>query len=312
MALAPRVQAIPQTERRSAQARHDRRLALAMVIPAAVLLGGLSLYPFLYAVYDSFFSINTISNANSGFVGLGNYLTALANPDFGAALWRSAQWSVSNILLQTVLGLALSLLLNQELPGRSFARGVVLFPYVLPAIVAALVWRYMFNDANGIITYLLQQVHLINQAPLWLSSPRLAFWIIIVINVWKYVPFMVIVFLARLQTLPVELREAARVDGATAWHEFWRITFPWLKPVIIIAMLLRTIWVFNEFDMIYLLGYGGPLGSTTTLPVLIRSVAFDTLDYGQAAAVAVMMAIILMGIAVLYFRVYRSSELQLQ
>jgi multiple sugar transport system permease protein len=123
---------------------------------------------------------------------------------------------------------------------------------------------------------------------------------------------MVIVFLARLQTLPPDQRDAARVDGAGPAQEFRYITLPWLKPVIIIAMLLRTIWLFNEFDLVYLLGYGGPLGSTTTLPVLIRHLAFDVQSYGQACALAMSMAAILVVASWVYFRVYARAEEALQ
>src|SRR5215211_559335 len=261
----------------------DQTVAFGFALPTAVLLLALVMYPFLQAALDSMFKLN-LATRTGPFVGADNYLVLARTPDVQAALWRTLEWTVANVAVQTTLGLAIALLLNAKLRGQSVARALVLFPYMVPAIVVALVFRFMFNDITGIVNYLLVSSGLLRRPVAFLSSPDSALWAAVAVNCWKYTPFMVIVFLARLQTVPLELYDAARIDGASAWAVFRYITFPWLRPVLLIAMLLRTIWTVNDFDLLYLLAFGGPLCAGAVLCVA----------------------------AFVYLRLYQRSERQLQ
>jgi multiple sugar transport system permease protein len=253
-----------------------------------------------------------LTTRSGPFVGLENYVTLIQAPEVREAAGRTLVWTVANVAIQTVLGMMIALLVHAGLRGQTLARGLVLFPYMVPAIVVALVFRFLFNDVTGVVNYLLISAHLVTRPVAWLSSPDSALWAAIAVNCWKYTPFMVIVFLARLQTVPLELYDAARIDGATAWDEFRYVTFPWIRPVLLIAMLLRTIWTVNDFDLIYLLAFGGPLSATTTVPILIRGIAFSKQDIGMASALALCAALLLCVAAWIYLREYRRSEAQLQ
>lgn len=291
--------------------KSDRLFAAMMLGPAIIMLVALNIYPFLTAVHSSLFSIHTITR-ETAWVGLGNYLSIIKESLFWESLWRSLIWTVPSVIIQLVLGIAISLLLHQELKGRWLARGVVLFPYLVPAIVASLVWRFMFSPLTGVVNYLLVDVlGLLGEPIAWLADPKMAMIAIIIVGIWKYVPFMIILFLARLQTTPLELYDAAKIDGANPWQEFWHITLPWLWPIIIVAMLLRTLWLFNHFDMVYLMAFGGPLYATTTLPVLIRTTAFDLNEIGKAAAISMMMVLILIVTSFSYLRYYERAEEQI-
>lgn len=286
----------------------DRLFAYAMLAPSMILLLGLNTYPVLMSIWNSFLSIDTLTREGH-WVGLANYLELVRTPLFWQSLWRSLVWTAPGVLIQLILGLALSIVLHRKLHGQWLARGLVLFPYLVPAIVTALVWRAMFNVDTGLINYLLLDVLGLSGEPIaWLINPSMAMFAIIMVGVWKYTPFMVILFLARLQTTPLELYEAARMDGARTWHEFLYVTLPWLAPTIFVALLLRTMFLFNDFDMVYLMAFGGPRFATTTLPLLIRSEAFDFHQLGLASAISVMMLVVLVVFSLLYLRFYARSE----
>lgn len=289
----------------------DRTLGILMILPAAILIVTYLGLPLITAIITSLFQQDTITQARK-FVGLGNFVWLAQNPLFWESLERSIYWTVGNAILQLLGGLGIALLLHAELRGRNIVRGIVLFPFILPAVVAALIWNYMLNDMLGVINYVLQSLHIITQPLGAMSTTSNAMNTIILISTWKFMPFLVVMFLSRLQTLPLELSEAARMDGCGPLRVFTRITLPWLLPVIIVALLLRVIWSFNEFDIPFLLTQGGPLNATMTLPLLIRYLAFDYLDVGKAAAVALVMIVILLLLSRLQFRLFHHAEAELQ
>ena len=289
----------------------DHTLGLLMILPAAVLIVTYLGLPLVTAVITSLFQQDTITHARR-YVGLGNFVWLAQNPLFWESLGRSLYWTVGNAVLQLVGGLGIALLLHANLRGRAIARGIVLFPFIVPAVVAALIWNYLLNDMVGVINYVLQSLHIITQPLGAMSTPSKAMNTIILISVWKFMPFMVVMFLSRLQTLPLELSEAARIDGCGPLRVFTKITLPWLMPVIIVALLLRIIWSFNEFDLPFLLTQGGPLNATMTLPLLIRYLAFDYLDVGKAAAVALVMIVILFALYRVQATLFQRAEARLQ
>jgi multiple sugar transport system permease protein len=242
------------------------------------------------------------------YVGLDNFRNLLGESLFWDSLGRTIILvGISNII-QLLLGMGISLLVHQNLVGRNIARGIVLFPYLVPAIVIAITWRYMLDPTLGILNHGLVNLGMLERPYPFLTRPDSALYVIIFAGLWKYTPFFVIMLLARLQVVPVEIGEAARLDGANNWNVFRHITLPWLMPVIIIALLLRTIWTFNEFEMVYLFAFGGPLFSTTTLPVLVNHYAKNAQMLGMAAATATIMVIILLVLSWIYFTLYDRAE----
>lgn len=289
----------------------DGWLAVLMVLPALLLMSIYLAYPLWSVVSSSFLQWDKL-NEPGHWVGLQNYRWLLSGEDFLPTLGRTLYYTFWNIVLQTVLALAIALLLNLKLPGRNIARGAILFPFVMPAVVAAIIWTYMLDDLRGVVSYLLLSGHLISRPLGLLSSPSTAMNTVIAISVWKFMPFWVTLFLARLQTIPTEIVEAAQCDGASSWRVFRHIIWPWLLPVVLVAMMLRTILSFNEFDMPFLLAHGGPLNSVQVLSVLIRHLVVDNIDLGKAAAVSVVMIAFLVAASLVYVAIYRRGERLLQ
>jgi multiple sugar transport system permease protein len=280
---------------------------LLMVAPAVLVLVCVLLYPAFVALQSSFYRIVTVTRAET-FVGLTNYEKVLVEQAFWESLQRSVIWSVGAMTTQMIVGVAVALVLHKQIRGRSFVRGLVLFPYLVPAIVAVLIWRWIFSDTVGVANWFFVDFLGILDQPIPWFNPGWVMVSIIVMSLWKYLPYWALFVLARLQTLPPELVDAAKIDGASAWQRFRYITLPWILPVVIVLLVLRTIWAFNEFDMVYLPAGGGPLFETTTIPVYIRRVAFEFGDMGHAAAVAMVMLVMVAILTNVYFWVYRRAE----
>lgn len=285
----------------------DRALGTLMLVPALLLLLVFAVYPFLASVFDSFFHVDFLTREHT-FLGLDNYRRLWEDPAVRGAFGRSVLWVAGNMVIQAAAGVAVALLLNAGLRGQTLARGLVLFPYVVPAVVAAMVFRFAFNDTSGMAGYLLRTLGLSDTLVNPFADPATVMFALVAVNCWKYVPFIVIVVLARLQTLPGELREAAALDGAGRFGVFRYVTLPWIAPALIVAMLMRTIWTAYDFDLPYLLSGGGPMDTSTTVPLEIRKLAFADQDLGLASALAVCVAILLVAGARLYLRAYRASE----
>jgi multiple sugar transport system permease protein len=231
-------------------------IGVLLITPTLLIFALVIAYPLLEAIYLSFFSIYT-PTLQGHWVGLENYRTMLSSQEFWKALGTNIVWTVGTLTLQVVLGIAIALLLNLNFYLRSLARSLVLFPYFVSTVVAVLVWRWMFNDTYGILNRAILVSGLSDMPLDWLGSMPNAMISIILVGAWKYFPFVVIAVLARLQTIPNELYEAAHIDGAGPWSRFWDVTLPQLREVLIVIVLLRTIWDFKEFDLIYLLTGGG-------------------------------------------------------
>lgn len=283
---------------------------LMMVAPALTVLVFVLLYPAAVAFQSSFYRIVTVTRKET-FVGLGNYTKLLSDPNFWESLERSVIWSVGAISTQMVFGIAVALVLHKAIRGRSFVRGLVLFPYLVPAIVAVLIWRWAFSDTVGVANWILVDYLKVIDQPVPWFDPGWVMFSIIIMSLWKYLPYWALFVLARLQTLPPELIDAAKIDGANSWQQFRYITLPWIMPVVIVLLVLRSIWAFNEFDMVYLPAGGGPLFETTTIPVYIRRIAFEFGDMGHAAAVAMAMLVLVACLTHFYFWIYRRAERRL-
>jgi multiple sugar transport system permease protein len=274
-------------------------IGILLIAPSLVTFALVIVYPLVYAIYLSFFSIYT-PTLQGRWVGLANYATMLSNGEFWLSLWTNVIWTVGTLTLQIVFGIAMAMLLNLDFHFRSLARSLVLFPYFVSTVVAVLVWRWMFNDSYGILNHALLGTGLVDMPPDWLGSMPNAMISVILVGAWKYFPFVVIAVLARLQSIPPDLYEAARIDGAGAWSRFWDVTLPQLREVLVVIVLLRTIWDFKEFDLIYLLTGGGPVISTQTLPLLVYQEAFGENAMGLASAYAIGIMLVLLVFMLLY------------
>lgn len=289
----------------------DPVFALVMVLPTMLIILIFAIFPMLQGFYASLFQIEP-ATLEMKFNGIQNYIWLFSQSLFWESLWRSFIWVASTSIVQLFLGIGTALLLHQELKGRNLARGLVLFPYLIPAVVISLTWRFILDPTMGIFNRLLLDLGWIERPLALLSSPKTALLFVIIAGIWKYTPFVVMMTLARLQVIPIELEEAAKLDGANSRQLFRYITLPWLMPVIIVTLLLRTIWTFRQYDIVYLFAFGGPLFATTTLPVLVQYLAFGAQKIGPSAATATIMVVLMTAVSTIYFKLYDDAEQKLE
>ncbi|MCT8974237.1 carbohydrate ABC transporter permease [Microbaculum marinisediminis] len=288
---------------RNAPVLSDRAVGILFILPFVGTAVLFMIYPIAEAIRLSFFSYNPLRPDSSAFVGLDNFRRIFADPLFWESFSQATIWTLTSIALQTLLGMSIALLLNQALRGISIFRGLLLFPYIVPTVVIALIWRWIFNPEIGVINHALLSVGIISEPIYWLSTPSMAMASTIMLNVWKYTPFVVITVLARLQSVPLELYDAAKVDGAGPLRRFMDVTLPQLKEVLIVIIVFRTIWTFNKFEEIYLLTKGGPGTSTFNLAVYSYEQSIASLKLGVGAATGVVMMVILLVGSIVYLRV---------
>jgi len=288
--------------------RRYSRLGMLLIAPTIVIFCAVVVYPLLAAIYLSLFQLYT-PTLEGGFVGISNYRELLARGEFWTSLRNTLVWTAGTLSLQVVLGVGMALMLHQNIWFRSLARSLILFPYFVSTVVAVLVWRWLFNDLYGILNHLLVSAGIVDMPVDYLGSMPNAMISMILVGAWKYFPFVVIAVLARLQTIPDALYEAARIDGAGPVARFFDVTLPQLRDVLVVIVLLRAIWDFKEFDLIFLLTGGGPVTSTQTLPLLVYKEAFALNQMGMAAAYAVVMMAIMLVFMVVYMRRTREEKL---
>ncbi|MBR0651326.1 sugar ABC transporter permease [Roseomonas terrae] len=281
----------------------DRQVGVLFMLPLILAVAVFLVWPIAEAVRLSFVRYNPLRPDDQPFVGLDNYLFVLEDPLFWESFWQAIVWTGWSTVLQAVIGVGLAMLLHQPLKGMNAFRGLLLFPYIVPTVVIALNWRWLFNSEIGIVNHLLMSAGVIDDRIAWLSTPTMAMTSAILLNVWKYTPFVVIVVLARLQTIPTELYDAAKVDGAGAFRRFRDITLPQLAEVLAVVIVFRTIWTFNKFEEIYLLTRGGPGTSTYNLALYAFDQSIANLRMGVGAAAGVIMLLLLLAGSMLYIRV---------
>ncbi|WP_375570712.1 sugar ABC transporter permease [Ahrensia marina] len=282
-------------------------LGVMLIAPTVIVFGSVIVYPLLSAIYLSFFNIFT-PTLEGGFVGFANYVELLQTGAFWNALGNTLIWTIGTLTLQIVFGVGMALVLHQNIWFRSLARSLILFPYFISTVVAVLVWKWLFNDLYGIMNHFLITIGLIEFPMDYLGTMPNAMISVILVGAWKYFPFVVIAVLARLQTIPDALYEAAKIDGAGPIARFFDVTLPQLRDVLVVIILLRAIWDFKEFDLIFLLTGGGPLSDTQTLPLLVYQEAFALNDMGMASAFAVVMMLIMLVFMIVYIRRTRTEE----
>jgi multiple sugar transport system permease protein len=277
--------------RRGILSRREARLGYALVAPVVICLLLLVVYPFIFAVWISF--TDRMIGRPGRFVGLANYAYLFGQPSFRASVRNTVVLVVAVQALKLVLGLGIALLLNQPLRGRNFWRALVLLPWAMPAFVAYLTWKLLYAPQGGAFNMILIGGGLVSTHVDFLSSRAWAMPSVIVATFWRGFPFWVISFLAAMQNVPVELYEAAAIDGAGPWQRFRHITLPGIRHVILVVVLLSTIWTTNGFENVWLMTQGGPSDATMTFPVLAYF-GMQSLRIGEASAVSVAMPIFAM------------------
>jgi multiple sugar transport system permease protein len=278
-----------------------------LMLPALALLLALTLYPVLYGVWISFFNKHSFFPQQT-FVGFGNYLYILNDPEFWASVWRGSVYAIATIVLQIVLGVGTALVLNEAFPGRNLVRSIVIFPYVVPTVIAVILWKWLLNSQFGLINYMLETTGVVDQ-PISFMGRNWIMVSLIIVSVWQFFPFVVIGVLARLQTIPQELYDAAAVDGANAVQRFFYVTLPQLMSVLFVIVLLRSIWMFTKFDTPWLMIQGG--GAETyirTLPIYTYMRTFAYYEAGLGSAMAVLMFVMLAIATAIYFAIWRREE----
>ncbi|WP_369790786.1 carbohydrate ABC transporter permease [Rouxiella sp. WC2420] len=273
--------------------QRERRQAWVLLAPILVMMFVLTAWPLVRTFWLSFTDAGLIGDGTApAWVGADNFLYALTDPDFRAALWRTLYFTFVSVISEGIIGVLVALLLNQQFWGRTVLRVLVILPWALPTIVNATMWRLNFNPDYGSINALLTQIGLIDHYRSWLGSPDSAINAVMFADIWKNYPLVTLLTLAALQTIPEDLFEAARLDGASAWRRFRAITFPAIAAPLAVALILRTIDAFKVFDIIYVMTRGGPLDSTKTVSFFVYQESFSYLRAGSGAAYAVLMTII--------------------
>lgn len=288
----PATLAIPRPRIRSRWRMPDPVFGFILILPSFLLFLGLIAYPIFQAFVISFHDVSTLT-LTGDYTGLENYRRVLARSEFWVTFLNTGIWTVGSLIGQISLGILIALLLNTKFYGQSFARAVIVLPYMLSSVVVVMMWQWMLNDLYGIIDWTLMEWELTMMPIPWLTRMPNAMITLIVIGTWKLFPFVVITVLARLQSIPGQLYEAARIDGAGAFSRFKDITWPQIKSLLLFILLLRGIWDFKEFDLIFLLTGGGPQIGTQTLPLLIYKEAFGQLHLGRGAAIALLMLFVM-------------------
>jgi multiple sugar transport system permease protein len=276
------------------------------IAPAFVLILGLILYPVAYSIWLSLLEKHSFFPQEK-FIGLENYLYLWTDEEFWTSFWLGTVYSFWTIVLQLILGVGAALILNESFLGRGLVRGIVLFPYMIPTIVAVILWKWLLNDTYGVVNYWLLALGIVHDPISFLGTDHIML-STIVMSVWQFFPFVLLSVLARLQTIPEDLYEAAKVDGATPVRRFLHITLPQIRGILFVVILLRSIWMFTKFDTVWLMGEGAGAGRfIRTLPVYAYMRTLTYYQAGLGAAIAVIMFAILVVCTVIYFGLFREE-----
>ncbi len=294
-------QSVPGKSRKVVFTR-DVMMGYLFVLPLVIWLAATILYPLGAAVVLSVQDV-TIIGTGGEFVGLDNYVDVLESSRFWDATGRSLHWVVGNAIVQTLLAFMTALVLKQRFLGAKITRTWIILSWIVPTVVVVIIWRWLLNaSSGGVLNYVMMQLGVIDKPVGFFSSGGTAFNSVILINSWRWFPFLAVVILAGLQSIPDDLYDAASVDGASTLQQFWYVTMPGLQPVLFVLGLVGTLLSFNVFDIIWLMTGGGPASATTTLPVYIYDTAFLQYRLSRAAAMSVLASVLLLTFAALFIR----------
>jgi ABC-type sugar transport system permease subunit len=302
---------IMKRAKRGALELGEERLAWTMLTPVLLALLALGVYPALSTLWFSFQQGGTFGQGTS-LAGITNYVRLLRDSQFWNAFKFSILYSIITVIGQMILGTALALFANRKFPGRWVARAAILFPWAIPTATNSVIWAYIFNGQYGLINSLLEHVGLISSAhPInWLGSPQLATLLIYVLAIWKANSLVALLVLAGLQTIPEEVYEASRIDGATAWQTLWRVTLPLLRPTLAVTLILRTIESLQAFDLISAFTNGAPGNATQNIGLYIYVQIQQYGDFGYGSTIAMVLMIVTLAFIVVYMRAFQRPGLR--
>lgn len=281
------------------------RMGYAALLPYAFLalpllyLGTFMFWPLARQMWLSLTNTKLINPNGGRFVGLANYERLFADPAFYQALQVTVVYTVLTVVLGVVLGVITALAINRPFPGRAIVRAVLLFGWAVPNVAASLIWLWILNEQSGAFNLILAQMGF--DPVRWLTTTNMAFTAVVMVTVWQVTPFVMLVVLAALQSIPEEVYEAGRVDNADGLNIFRHVTLPFIAPSVQMAALLVAIWSIRRFDVIYLLTGGGPVGSTSTLVVKLRQVAFEGHNLGLASAYGAVGLALALAVALIHY-----------
>jgi ABC-type sugar transport system permease subunit len=287
----------------------DRRLGYLLVAPVVILLLAITAYPLVYNIWNSFHFDNlSYGGLPHRFVGWANFSAMFSSPRWVAALERTLAFTVVTIAFDVVVGLALALMMHRQFRGRGFLRASVLVPWAMPTVVSAMLWKTMFDPSAGFVDYILGAFHPAWSSIAWLGASVWRSWAAIFIaDSWKNIPFVAILLLAGLQVIPDDVYEAARIDGASWWQSFTRVTLPMLKPALSVALIFRTLQALLVFDVIYIMTGGGPGDSTQTLSFLSYQTFIINTDFGLGGAMSIALVVLALAVSFIYVRAFRPA-----
>lgn len=287
---------------------HEGRFALLLILPSLIVMLALMLYPLLTTLVLSFQDASLARPAEREFIGLENYISALRSRFFWETMGRTAYFTVVSVGAEIVLGIAIALLISARLRGWRFLRTAIIIPWAVPTIVNGVMWRWIYNADYGALNGLLKQLGLIDRYIPWLTDPAASMNLVIFADIWHSVPFVVLIVSAALATLPVELYEAAAIDGANSWQRFQRLTLPLLRPAILVVLVIRTVEAFRVFDIIYTMTRGGPVNGTMVISYLTYEETFRYLRIGSGSALSFLVSIFIGLLALVYVRVLYTED----
>lgn len=290
------------------------RVAWWLVVPALLLLGLVAGWPLFRTLFFSFTDARLDDPQHYNFVGFGNYFSVadgasygvLADPLWWHAVMNTLWFSAVSVSFELVLGMLLALLMNQKFRGQGLVRTAVLVPWAIPTIVTAKMWGWMFHDQYGVVNDLLNRFGIIDAHPAWLAEPSLSMWAVVITDVWKTTPFMALMLLAALQLIPGDLYEAAKVDGASAWQRFRRITLPLIMPAMVVALIFRVMDAMRVFDLIYVLTSNSE--ATQSVSSYARDQIMSYQDMGTGSAASVLVFMLVAGVAACFLYVSRLND----
>jgi len=284
---------------------NDGLLAFLLNIPTLIFLFFTILFPIGYSFYISLFNLNYKRIHKTTFIGLGNYFDLLKDQDFLLTIGRTFVFVAWSVILVIVLATLIATLLNQEFKGRGILRTVILIPWAIPPVVNGIMWKYILDSSYGVLNGILFKLGWISQYISFLSDSDSAFAWAVFAGVWKRLPFAILLILAALQTIPKELYESAKIDGASIIRQFISITMPMISGTIMVVLIFQTMIAIRVFDLIYVLTSGGPGDATTVIGWALYTESFRFLNFGRANAIGYIITILTFGMAMIYYRIFK-------
>jgi ABC-type sugar transport system permease subunit len=284
-----------------------KQQGILLILPAILVMGVFTVYPLLEGLRIAFTNSHLLKEGTR-YIGFHNFIRLLSDEIFWLSLYHSVLLTAVVVFLQFVLGLILSLAMNQKLPGMSLFKSIIMASWVIPVAATVILFKFMAQPDIGLINIIIQSLGFEDLNRYWLGDPDVALPFIMLLHLWRNVPFYGIAFLAAMQAIPKSLYEAAEIDGASAWHKFWHITLPGIRKMVIVMVTIHVLWTFNNFDFVYLATGGGPVNATDVLPVYVYRQCWNSYTVGYGASIGTVMLLMLMLYFIVFIKISERDE----